>query len=189
VTLLVLHVLLWLDGFPWFPIGMGILSHIIYAWMFADFPFVTIISPQTFLALIAFVASHVYWSLYFINESQAFDHHHDSLYLVGFFLLMVWMFPVGLFISLSRREDSLPSVASGPGSNRFNNNSYGINDSGGSIGGGSGTSGLGGPTRGATKGNIFRSMYTMTVEALKYQASRTLPNGQSLYATAGKKGY
>ena len=107
VVILSLHVLLFIVGLPFFQTFMGMLAHLIYASMLANFPFVDLISVSSIGSAIAFIASNLMWLLYFTKAIS------DPLQVIGFFVLCVWCIPCALFVSLTLNENTLPVTANG----------------------------------------------------------------------------
>lgn len=113
-----IHILLLFDGVPFYSILGGIACQACYALMMRKFPFIEFVSIPTFLSLIACVCSHVIWFRYFMDLQASHDHYYygsstglpdlDMLQIVGFFLIMVWLIPCGLFVSLTISDNSLP---------------------------------------------------------------------------------
>lgn len=102
---LVLQVVLWLDGLPAYQSIVGLLSHVVYASMLKQFPFVQLYSVQSLLSVIAFFACNIVWLQYFIETGA-----YEMLQVLGFFVLLVWAVPCALFISVSLNDNSLPGM-------------------------------------------------------------------------------
>ena len=103
-VVLVLHLVLWFDGMPWFESLVGIGCNVCYATMFSSFPFVEILSARSIASALAFLLAHYVWFSYFLENGA------DIMHVVGFFVVMVWLVPGGLFVSLSINDNVLPGV-------------------------------------------------------------------------------
>ena len=103
-VVLVLHLVLWFDGMPWFESLVGIGCNVCYASMFSTFPFVEILSARSIASALAFLLAHYVWFSYFLENGA------DIMHVVGFFVVMVWLVPGGLFVSLSINDNVLPGV-------------------------------------------------------------------------------
>ena len=140
VLVLSLHLLLWFDGMPWFESVVGIACNVCYASMLSTFPFVEILSVRSIASALAFLAAHYIWFSYFLNSGS------DILHVVGFFVVMVWFVPGGLFVSLAINDNVLPGVS---GSKL---------GAGGGVGGGVGG---GGSQKGT---NLFKTLFDFVQE-------------------------
>jgi len=118
--------------------------------MMRNFPFIVFLSVPTMLSLVACVCNHIVWFRYFIDQQRSRDYNRDELDIlqtVGFFLVMVWMIPGGLFVSLTINDSSLPVSGGGMG--------VGVG-----AGAGVGVGMLGGREGGAgKKGSVFKKIY------------------------------
>jgi len=122
-----MHILLLLDGVPFYSILGGVACQACYYLMILKFPFVELFSISTLLSLVACVCSHIIWFRYFMSlHSSSRDYHDyssahdlDMLEIVGFFLVMVWIIPCGLFVSLTVNDSSLPLSGSDTDLNGF----------------------------------------------------------------------
>ncbi|GAQ92289.1 hypothetical protein KFL_009680010 [Klebsormidium nitens] len=103
--------LLW-DRLPVLPIAVGIGSHVVYYRLLKTFPYISLTSPDFLGSVGLVVLSHIVWFRFF-----AYDYQRPYLtleYVIGFFLIMVWLIPFAYFISLAANESVLPG-AGGPG--------------------------------------------------------------------------
>ena len=114
---LALHVILCLDGLPWYESIVGLLAHTAYFQLLRSFPFVEVLSLEAILSAVAFIVSHYVWFHYFISYGYG-KPHYDFLTVLGFFFIMLWLIPCGLFISLSINENVLPGI--GPSNSAAN---------------------------------------------------------------------
>lgn len=116
ISVVACHVLLLIDGLPWYESIVGLLSHTAYAVLLKNFPFINLLSLEALLSLVAFIVSHFAWFQYFATYPDII--HRQVLSIVGFFFIMVWLVPCGIFVSVSINENILPGI--GP-SNGFGN--------------------------------------------------------------------
>lgn len=108
VTISILQVLLYFDGLPLFESSIQFISLGIYAYMFKDFPFVEFFSVPTVASMVAFLVTNVVWLNFFLRMSS------DTLTIIGFFIVLVWILPCGLFVSLSVSDHVLPGITGIP---------------------------------------------------------------------------
>ena len=108
---LALHVLLWLDGFPWTRVAVGLGCHACYAWLLNDFPRLELTSPAFALSVAAFLGSHYSWFQHLGDYAVEPMPFLNSL---GFFTVFVWLVPFSLFVSLSINDNELPFGAAAP---------------------------------------------------------------------------
>jgi Transmembrane adaptor Erv26 len=99
---MLVHLIFWADGLPTKEIGLSLLCHIVYATMLRDFPHFDPASLPFIGSCLAVIWEHYQWFDYFAHN------HYDMLEVGGFFLLIVWMTPFGLAVSLSAGENVLP---------------------------------------------------------------------------------
>lgn len=119
-----LHLVLMLDGLPLYNSFVGLACHACYYSLLKNFPFVNTLSLEALLSIVAFIVSHFVWFQYFTDYSYGMMRH-DFLTVLGFFFVMLWMVPIGLFVSISVNDNILPGVGPSMAS------SNGINGSGG----------------------------------------------------------
>lgn len=108
-----LHLILMLDGLPWYNSLVGLLCHCVYASLLREFPFINTLSLEALLSVVAFLVSHVVWFQYFTDGMYG-GIRYDFLTVLGFFFVMLWMIPIGLFISMSINDNVLPGAGIGP---------------------------------------------------------------------------
>lgn len=123
-----IHVLLLVfDGLPVLHIGFSLLAHALYLTNFtAQWPFISLASPQFILSCISVVANHFIWFFYFAEKAQEAKAQRQTRYRYGnkrtttidspsfldvaaFFAICVWLVPLFLFLSLSANDNVLPS--------------------------------------------------------------------------------
>lgn len=102
-AVLVVHVLmLVLEQLPYAALAVGFATHLCYAWLMLDFPFIRVLSPAFLVSFAMLVASHYLWASHFLA------HFHKTAPVVCFFIFNVWLVPFGFFVSLSVNESTLP---------------------------------------------------------------------------------
>jgi len=127
-VVMALHLVVYLDGIPFYYCFVGAMSHLGYLLALQRYPLIQLFSVQTVLVLIAFVASHMVWFDYFITRNNGgyksrngdyYDHDYENnnhstsqnfefSQILGFFLVMIWYIPFSLFVSLTINDYSLP---------------------------------------------------------------------------------
>ena len=112
------------DRLPILCVGTSIAAQLAYNTLLKRFPFMELTSVEFLGSLAMLVANHFVWMRHFREA------YHSIEYLLGFFLMTVWIVPFGFFISLAANESVLPSG--------------GLAGSGGGLGGGSASGGMGG---------------------------------------------
>jgi hypothetical protein len=105
----ILHLILWIDGLPTLEVMLGLFSHGCYYLMLQSYPLLKLNSHEAPLALFSFCISHYFWFIYFTDPMNYNLPGRDVLHLCGFFVMLVWVVPFGLFISLSISDNVLPS--------------------------------------------------------------------------------
>ena len=142
-VVMALHLVVYLDGIPFYCCLVGAISHLFYLLALQRYPLIQLFSVQTALVLIAFVASHMVWFDYFITSNNGgyksrngdyYDHDYDNNHttsqnfefsqILGFFLVMIWFIPFSLFVSLTINDYSLPGQPGGMGVST----NYGLDD-------------------------------------------------------------
>merc|ERR1712196_499485 len=99
-----LHVILWLDGLPFWRIAVGILCHLMYMTLLNSFPFMELTDMNFILSCVCVIVDHYVWFRYF------YDNYYMMHEMLGFFVLNVWLVPFGFFISLSINECAMPTM-------------------------------------------------------------------------------
>lgn len=105
---LVLHVLLLVvDRGPWLPLLVGAAAHASYLQLLPCFPFIPLPSPAGFLSFGLLLSSQGLWLRHF------WPSPYSAARILGFCLVVVWLVPLTVLLSLSANESVLPG---GPGS-------------------------------------------------------------------------
>jgi hypothetical protein len=120
----VLQIVLWMDGLPLYESILQCLAFGAYSSMLQTFPFVRLLSWRTVSSILLFLSTNLLWLRYFLKN------HKEPLPIVGFFLVVVWSVPCGLFVSISVSENQLPGALSVTSEN---NNHNGIDSKGSNV--------------------------------------------------------
>mmetsp|Transcript_7209 Transcript_7209/g.44863 ORF Transcript_7209/g.44863 Transcript_7209/m.44863 type:complete len:240 (+) Transcript_7209:2753-3472(+) len=109
---LVLHALylVW-DRLPFLEVGVGVLAQGLYLRLLKQFPFIPVASMDFVGSVVVLLANHLLWMRYFYHA----DEYHSLEYILGFFLVSVWLVPFFYFISFASNDGVLPSSASPSG--------------------------------------------------------------------------
>ena len=103
---LAVHAVFLLVGVSPKPLLVGAAANGCYLLLLPEFPYVEV-SPTSISAVALLLANHYYWfqffSVYYVPMFQ----------ITGFFMGMVWLVPVGFFVSMSMGDDVLPSGVGG----------------------------------------------------------------------------
>mmetsp|Transcript_2171 Transcript_2171/g.7304 ORF Transcript_2171/g.7304 Transcript_2171/m.7304 type:complete len:191 (+) Transcript_2171:92-664(+) len=101
-VVLALHVVLLVDGtLPAWAVAVGIGCHCCYAVLVADFPHIDATSPAALCSLVALLVDHVAWF-------RSLKGDLGPLNTIGFFLLYIWLVPVGCILCFSVNDLALP---------------------------------------------------------------------------------
>lgn len=96
------------SALPAAPQGPTVLAQLAYyRVVHKSFPFIRVSDPVLIGGALCTVVSHVMWMRYHLNTL------HGLLLVLGFFLLVVWLVPFMVLISLAANDNVLPGVASG----------------------------------------------------------------------------
>lgn len=107
-----IHIVLWIDGLPTFEVILGLFAHGSYHLLLQNFPLVNLRSFEAPLSALMFVISHYFWFIYFTDPIMYNLPGRDVLHMVGFFSVLVWATPCGLFVSLTISDSVLPGIES-----------------------------------------------------------------------------
>ena len=116
-----LHVLLWMDGLPFMAVLIGLLCHGSYYLMLKSYPLINVYSATSVVSAVSFFVCHWNWLNYFSDLGTQQRENYDGtaapgmgrismLHLVGFFMVCVWLIPVGIFISMTVNDNVLPGT-------------------------------------------------------------------------------
>jgi len=115
ISVIAIYVLLLIGGLPVINICIGIMAHISYLPLLNTFPLVEPISVATIWACMVSVGNHLNWFHFFVDQvkqggSSAIDREDLSAFQVtGCIFLLVWLVPIGFFISLISADECLPT--------------------------------------------------------------------------------
>lgn len=111
-VILVLHILLFVyERFPLLQCSLGLVAHLSYLNLLANFPYIEPMSVRFVLCSVLFVLDNIVWFLYFRNDPELFYQYRVAPYpaLAAFFLLVVWLVPCAFFCSLTINDAVLPA--------------------------------------------------------------------------------
>ncbi|KAJ5078585.1 tex261 protein [Anaeramoeba ignava] len=115
IIILVVHLgLLSFEGFPFYLIGISVLTHVIYSKFLTKFPFINFKSLEAILSLFMTIINNIIWILYLSNRKF---NMFNSFSLLS---LCVWSIPFAYFISLNSNPESYSSR----NSRKFPRNSF-----------------------------------------------------------------
>lgn len=105
---LVLHLLLLLDRLPLLCLAVGAASHLAYARLLRQLPYVQITSPEGLLATAAFAGSNVIWIRHYYPTFYTVE------YVLAFMLVTTWLVPFAFFLSMAGENAVLPGAGGFP---------------------------------------------------------------------------
>ncbi|GMI16914.1 hypothetical protein TrLO_g7076 [Triparma laevis f. longispina] len=112
----VCHFLCLFSGVGFLTLLISAACHACYCLLLTKFPFVSPTSLASILSILAVIINHYNWfQFFYANYTPIFQ-------VTGFFMLMIWIVPLQLFVSLCMEGDNLPNsqrIGSGKGSNVF----------------------------------------------------------------------
>jgi len=169
---IVLHVLLLVvDRLPVLCIGVGIASQLAYQTLLKRFPFMEVTSKEFLGSSVMLVANHVVWMRHFNQGRQSVE------YLLGFFLMVVWIVPFGFFVSLAANESVLPGGGlAGSGGGLGSGGFGGASGGGGMPAGAFGTFGDGGGGK-KKRANVILKVLDFGKAQWERVAKKSFPNG------------
>ncbi|KAK9820458.1 hypothetical protein WJX72_010579 [[Myrmecia] bisecta] len=88
-------------------ICLGAAAQAAYLRLLKRFPFISLMSMEFLSSTVLLVVSQGLWTRHFWNS------WHSMEYILGFFLVMVWLVPFVLFLGLSANETVLPGGLGG----------------------------------------------------------------------------
>lgn len=107
-AVIAVQLILWVDGLPAVPCIVQLVAFAAYASTLMHFPFVQLFSLPTISSVILFLATNGVWLHYLL------DMRVDTISTLGYFVVMVWAVPCGLFVSLSANDFMLPGISGQP---------------------------------------------------------------------------
>lgn len=113
---LVLHFLLWAYERMWFlPSFIGVVSHTSYLLLLRSFPFIEPSSSSFIAASMLFLADNFFWYRSFHKDPEFLYKFQISPTpaMASFYFLVVWLVPLGFFVSLTVNDSVLPSGIQG----------------------------------------------------------------------------
>mmetsp|Transcript_7272 Transcript_7272/g.22156 ORF Transcript_7272/g.22156 Transcript_7272/m.22156 type:complete len:215 (+) Transcript_7272:85-729(+) len=122
VVELLVFLLLWAyERFTFGYCAISFAAHAVYFQLLKTFPFMRPQSPEVISSVIMFVVSNVAWYRFFTTKPEVFYNYRLSPMpsIASFFLICVWMVPIGFFVSLTINDSVLPgSGMESPGFSR-----------------------------------------------------------------------
>ena len=107
-TAVVFGLLKLVDGFSWWRCLFSMAGQAAYYQLLVNFPWVSFTSPAFIASCCVFVIDHVIWYTYFMPGGDGATYPHWSV--VSFFIL-VWLVPLGYFVTLASADQSaLPAT-------------------------------------------------------------------------------
>jgi hypothetical protein len=99
-----LQIVLLIDGLPLLESAVQLIAIGSYALTYQKFPFIDLFSPTTLTTTVLFLITNILWLRYFLKNIPT------ALPIIGFFLVVVWAVPIGLFVSMSTGDTMLPGA-------------------------------------------------------------------------------
>jgi hypothetical protein len=89
---------------------IGVACHAAYLPLMTTFPILhNPLSPVPIIALVATVSNHISWFRHFLAAAGTAGGAISATGVLGFFLLFVWMVPLGFFVSMITSDECLPT--------------------------------------------------------------------------------
>eukprot|EP00188_Purpureofilum_apyrenoidigerum_P003512 Plantae.Rhodophyta-Purpureofilum_apyrenoidigerum.ctg36966.p1 GENE.Plantae.Rhodophyta-Purpureofilum_apyrenoidigerum.ctg36966~~Plantae.Rhodophyta-Purpureofilum_apyrenoidigerum.ctg36966.p1 ORF type:complete len:242 (+),score=43.95 Plantae.Rhodophyta-Purpureofilum_apyrenoidigerum.ctg36966:84-728(+) len=110
---LFVFLLLWAyERFAFGYCAISFLAHAVYFQLLRTFPFMRPRSPEFISSVLMFVVSNVAWYRFFTTKPEVFYNYRLSPMpsIASFFLICVWMVPIGFFVSLTINDSVLPGA-------------------------------------------------------------------------------
>lgn len=111
---LLLHpLLLFYERFPILPTSLGFFSHLSYLLLLQTFPYIQLSSPNALLSLALFILSNVFYFRFFTSRDNDLFYVYRIAPIQGiaaFFLIAIWIVPLGFFVSLTVNDSVLPGA-------------------------------------------------------------------------------
>ncbi len=110
-----IQIILWIDGLPTYESLFQCIAIFSYVSMIQTFPVIQLFSISTVSSIFLFLSTNLLWLRYFLSN------HKEPLPIVGFFLVVVWAVPCGLFVSVTLGDHILPDSVVDRSSDHPNN--------------------------------------------------------------------
>ena len=95
---------------------IGLACHVAYLPLMRTFPILeNPVSPVPIIALVATISNHISWFRHYLAAAGTAGGATSATGMLGFFLLFVWMVPLGFFVSMITSDECLPMGRSGGG--------------------------------------------------------------------------
>mmetsp|Transcript_12358 Transcript_12358/g.35331 ORF Transcript_12358/g.35331 Transcript_12358/m.35331 type:complete len:203 (+) Transcript_12358:227-835(+) len=89
--------------------AIGVACHVAYLPLMRTFPVLqNPLSPVPIIALAATITNHISWFRHFLAAAGTAGGAASATGMLGFFLLFVWMVPLGFFVSMITADECLP---------------------------------------------------------------------------------
>lgn len=90
---------------------IGAACHLALLPLLRDYPILEIMSLPTLIAMPATLINHIIWFRHFLSVDVYFKQTKPStLCMAGFFLLFVWLVPLGFFVGMTPSDECLPGT-------------------------------------------------------------------------------
>jgi Transmembrane adaptor Erv26 len=116
IIIIVIHIILFYDGLPFYEISIGIVAHLCYWRLLTNFPFIELLSFKVIISILLFITKQYMWFRYILYNKI------DVFHVLGFFLVMIWLVPFSLLTSLSMNDNILPGLRPPEHNNGINKN-------------------------------------------------------------------
>lgn len=101
------QILLWIDGLPLRETIVSLSTFVAYNILLQSFPTIPFLSFATLVSIFGFILCNFMWLKYFLSASN----EYNFVSIVGYYIVMVWTLPIGLFISMTLNDHALPGAA------------------------------------------------------------------------------
>lgn len=120
-VMFVLQILLWIDGLPLRETIVSLSTFVAYYILLQSFPYIPFLSFGTLVSIFGFILCNFMWLKYFLQNYN----EYNLVAIIGYYIVMVWTLPIGLFISMTLNDNVLPGLSDGSSllstSTSFNN--------------------------------------------------------------------
>ncbi|KAL3699846.1 hypothetical protein R1sor_017868 [Riccia sorocarpa] len=100
-----LVLLVW-DRLPVLCVALGVGAHVCYYRMLKTFPYISLTSVDFIASASLLVISNILWFRFFLRDPRC--AYVSVEWMLGFMLIMLWIVPFALFISMAANESVLP---------------------------------------------------------------------------------